>query len=266
MIIGYGKLGGIELGPGSDLDIVFLHDLPSNGMTDGPEKIANPQFLNRLVQRIIHFLTTQTLHGCLYEVDMRLRPLGRSGLLVSSLESFESYQLGEAWTFEHQALVRARAVAGDASLVRRFEEVRERVLRLERDRQKLLVDIVSMRQRISDEKGSTQTDLKVGPGGMVDIEFVVQYIVLAWASRFPSLVHYTDNVRILEAAASEGLISLLDASTLHDAYLALRTEHHRQLVGVESLTEDAELAEHQHKVREIWQRTMTVRTDDALES
>ena len=197
---------------------------------------------------------------------MRLRPSGRSGLLVSSLDSFESYQLGEAWTFEHQALVRARAVAGDARLARRFEEIRDRVLRLERDRQKLLDDIVSMRKRISDEKRSEPTDLKVGLGGMVDIEFMVQYIVLAWASRFPSLVHYSDNVRILEAAASEGLISLEDALTLHDAYLALRTEHHRQLVAGDSSTEDVELARRQHEVREIWQRTMTARTDDDLES
>lgn len=275
VIVGYGKLGGIELGPGSDLDIVFLHDLPSDGMTQGPEKIGNGQFLNRLVQRIIHFLTTRTLHGCLYEVDMRLRPSGNSGLLVSSLASFESYQMEEAWTFEHQALVRARAVAGDECLLRRFEEIRERVLRVERDRRKLLDDVVSMRQRISDEKGGLRTDLKVGLGGMVDIEFMVQYIVLAWASRFPSLLRYSDNVRILEAAASEGLISLADASTLHDAYLALRTEHHRQLVGGAPPggappggappSEDRKLAEHQHKVREIWQRTMTA-TADTLES
>lgn len=265
-IIGYGKLGGIELGPGSDLDIVFLHDVPGSGMTAGPDKIGNAQFLYRLVQRIIHLLSAQTVHGRLFEVDMRLRPSGRSGLLVTSLESFESYQAEEAWTFEHQALVRARAVAGDASFTSRFEEVRKRVLCRERDRAQLLDDIVSMRGRITEEKGASGGDLKVGLGGMVDIEFIVQYIVLGWASQFPSLVRYSDNVRILEAAASEGLISLEDAGTLHGAYMALRAATHSRQLGGGSPREDAQLADHQRKVREVWQRTMTIRADDTLES
>jgi glutamate-ammonia-ligase adenylyltransferase len=266
VVVAYGKLGGLELGPGSDLDIVFLHDLPSQGETSGPEKITNAQFLNRLVRRIIHFLTAQTLHGCLYEVDTRLRPSGRSGLLVSSLDAFESYQREEAWTFEHQALVRARAVAGDERLIGRFEDIRKHVLSKERDRQQLLEEIVSMRKRISDEKGEPEDDLKVGRGGMVDIEFMVQYIVLAWASRFPSLVRYSDNVRILEAAASEGLISLQDAATLHDAYLALRSEDHRRLVSGDTSRVASHLAEHRQAVREVWQRIMTAAPTQSVES
>lgn len=265
VVVGYGKLGGIELGPRSDLDIVFLHDLESDGTTAGPDVITNGQFLNRLVRRVIHVLTAQTLHGRLYEVDVRLRPSGRAGLLVSPLASFESYQTQEAWTFEHQALVRARAVAGDATLMGEFEEIRKRVLCRERDRTRLLHDVVSMRARIADEKGASGEDLKVGAGGMVDIEFMVQYIVLAWASRYPSLIRYSDNVRILEAAASEGLMSLQDAGTLHDAYLALRDASHRRQLGGDVARDEAKLEEHQRNVREVWNRTMMNRTEDTSE-
>lgn len=123
-----------------------------------------------------------------------------------------------------------------------------------------------MRKRISDEKGEPEEDLKVGRGGMVDIEFMVQYIVLAWASRFPSLVRYSDNVRILEAAASEGLISLQDAATLHDAYLALRSEDHRRLVSGDTSRVASHLAEHRQAVREVWQRIMTAAPTQSVES
>jgi glutamate-ammonia-ligase adenylyltransferase len=220
-IIGFGKLGGLELGPGSDLDIVFLHELD----------IEHSAFLQRMVRRLLHILTIRTHSGALYEVDTRLRPSGRDGTMVSSLAAFERYQREDAWVWEHQALVRARPVAGDAAVGAAFNRIRRDVLCRPRDRGELRAAIVDMRRRIGGAT-SASVDLKREPGGIVDIEFMVQYLVLAWAHEHNSLADWTDNVRILETAAAVGLLGSDTAAQLKDAYLALRSERHREALDI----------------------------------
>ena len=238
-IIAYGKLGGLELGHGSDLDIVFVHDADPQQSTDGATSIDNLSFYTRLAQRLIHILQTRTLSGPLYEVDTRLRPSGNSGLLVTSLTSFEKYQRESAWTWEHQALVRARPVAGSARLSADFEQLRLNLLCEPRDEQKLREEVVAMRDKMRahlDKSNDENFDLKQGPGGIVDIEFLVQYAALAWAHKAPSIVRYTDNIRILESLIEGGLVPAHQAGHLIDAYKAYRSEGHRlalqQLPGV----------------------------------
>ncbi|AOS95924.1 Glutamate-ammonia-ligase adenylyltransferase [Microbulbifer aggregans] len=238
-IIAYGKLGGLELGHGSDLDIVFVHDADPQGVTGGERAIDNLSFYTRLAQRLIHILQTRTLSGPLYEVDTRLRPSGNSGLLVTSLTSFDKYQRESAWTWEHQALVRARPVAGSGRLSADFEQLRLDLLCSQRDEQKLQEEVVAMRDKMRahlDKSNKDSFDLKQGSGGIVDIEFMVQYAALAWAHKAPSIVRYTDNIRILESLDEAGLMSAHQAGHLIDAYKAYRSEGHRlalqQLPGV----------------------------------
>ena len=224
-IIGFGKLGGLELGPGSDLDIVFVHALD----------MEHSAFLQRMVRRLLHILTTRTHSGALYDVDTRLRPSGRDGTMVISLAAFERYQQEDAWAWEHQALVRARPVAGDAAVGAAFNRIRRDVLCRPRDRAVLRAEIVDMRRRIGGTRDAWSrhpVDLKREPGGIVDIEFMVQYLVLASASAHKSLADWTDNVRILETAATVGLIDAGTAALLKDAYLALRSERHREALDI----------------------------------
>ncbi|MEE4696534.1 bifunctional [glutamate--ammonia ligase]-adenylyl-L-tyrosine phosphorylase/[glutamate--ammonia-ligase] adenylyltransferase [Pseudomonas alliivorans] len=243
VIVGYGKVGGIELGHGSDLDLVFIHDGDPQTETDGARPIDSAQFFTRLGQRIIHLLTTQTNSGQLYDVDMRLRPSGASGLLVSSLGAFARYQDKEAWTWEHQALVRARVLTGSPDLGREVEKVRADVLGRERDLDKLRAEVSEMRAKMRDNLGSRLTaagrganafessmpfDLKQDAGGIVDIEFMVQYAALAWSREHPGLLQYTDNIRILEGLEEAGLLPDADASLLREAYKAYRSAAHRQ--------------------------------------
>lgn len=235
IIVAYGKLGGLELGHGSDLDLVFVHNADSSLNTDGERAIDNLTFYTRLGQKIIHVLNTSTISGRLYEVDMRLRPSGNSGLLVVSLAAFEKYQLNEAWTWEHQALVRARVIAGSTTLGQQFETVRHTVLCRERDTTQLQIDVREMRQKMRSQLGSgKQTNeneqvfnLKQDAGGIVDIEFMVQYAVLAWAWKQPSLAKYTDNIRILGALEEAGLLDAESVAHLIDAYKAYRSIGHR---------------------------------------
>jgi glutamate-ammonia-ligase adenylyltransferase len=242
IIVGYGKLGGIELGPGSDLDLVFIHDLPGQAA----------QFLHRLVRRLLHIITVPTYLGSLYEVDMRLRPSGNAGTMVSSLDSFRDYQLGEAWTWEHQALVRARGVVGDPALLERFEAVRREILCRPRDRDRLRDDVLKMRRRMA-EQAPAEGDLKRSSGGMVDIEFMVQYLVLAHASEHPELAVWSDNVRILETAGRLGLVPAETADALRAAYLALRAEWHRAVLDLPDTERAAQvLHRHRDQVRETW--------------
>ncbi|MFC6633271.1 bifunctional [glutamate--ammonia ligase]-adenylyl-L-tyrosine phosphorylase/[glutamate--ammonia-ligase] adenylyltransferase [Microbulbifer taiwanensis] len=244
-IIAYGKLGGLELGHGSDLDIVFVHDADPMQYTDGGAgrdgSIDNLRFYTRLAQRLIHILQTRTLSGPLYEVDTRLRPSGNSGLLVTSLAAFEKYQRESAWTWEHQALVRARPVAGSARLCSDFEQLRLQLLCEARDEKELRGEVVAMRDKMRahlDKSNDKNFDLKQGPGGIVDVEFMVQYAALAWARQAPSIVRYTDNIRILESLIDTGLMPAHQAEHLIDAYKAYRSEGHRlalqQLPGVVS--------------------------------
>lgn len=225
IVIGYGKLGGIELGPGSDLDLVFVHDLP---VSAGP-------FLHRLVRRLLHILTAQTYNGTLYEIDTRLRPSGSAGTMVSSLEAFKEYQQKRAWVWEQQALVRARVVAGDRDLGERFDKLRRQLLEQPRQHQQLLEEVVTMRARISEQhvRGKAgDEDLKRASGGIVDIEFMVQYLVLANASAHPSLTEYTDNVRILDEVARLKLLPDEVVVRLRTAYLGLRAEWHRSVLDI----------------------------------
>ncbi|UUQ67125.1 bifunctional [glutamate--ammonia ligase]-adenylyl-L-tyrosine phosphorylase/[glutamate--ammonia-ligase] adenylyltransferase [Pseudomonas fuscovaginae UPB0736] len=249
IIVGYGKVGGIELGHGSDLDLVFIHDGDPHAETDGAKPIDTAQFFTRLGQRIIHLLTTQTNSGQLYEVDMRLRPSGASGLLVSSLGAFERYQQSEAWTWEHQALIRARVLVGCQDVGTAFEKVRAAVLGRERDLPTLRQEVSEMRAKMRDNLGSKATaagkaanafdatapfDLKQDAGGIVDIEFMVQYATLAWSKEHPALLRYTDNIRILEGLEQAGLIPATDAGLLREAYKAYRSAAHRQALQKEA--------------------------------
>ncbi|MDX1802657.1 MAG: bifunctional [glutamate--ammonia ligase]-adenylyl-L-tyrosine phosphorylase/[glutamate--ammonia-ligase] adenylyltransferase [Alcanivorax sp.] len=256
VVIGYGKLGGIELGHNSDLDLVFLHDAASGGMTDGDRSVSNEQFYARLGQRIVHILSTRTMSGQLYDVDTRLRPSGSSGLLVSSRAAFEKYQRQDAWTWEHQALVRARVVAGCARARRRFDDIRAAVLCQPRDDRKLRDDVLAMRRKMVDHLAANQPGcfhLKQDPGGIVDIEFMVQYGVLRWASSHGELTRFTDNVRLLETLAALDLMPAQDAGLLREAYLAYRSAAHRASLRKEkSIVDDTQFRDLREGVRTIW--------------
>jgi glutamate-ammonia-ligase adenylyltransferase len=229
-VIGYGKLAGLELGYGSDLDLVFLHD--SSGAlqeTDGTPPLENERFFSRLVQRLIHFLSIQTSSGRLYEVDTRLRPSGRSGLLVTSLEGFRHYQVHDAWVWEHQALLRSRALAGSPDVCRAFETIRREILVAHVDGSKLKSEVAKMRRRMRIELSLAKEgsfDIKQDEGGIADIEFLVDYWVLASSATFPELVAFPDNIRQLEALERVGLVPAERCRRLKDAYLALRQRVH----------------------------------------
>jgi [glutamine synthetase] adenylyltransferase / [glutamine synthetase]-adenylyl-L-tyrosine phosphorylase len=229
-VIAYGKLGGLELGYDSDLDLVFLHACAGAHTTGGPRPIDTPQFFARLGQRLIHFLTAHTAAGILYEADMRLRPSGASGLLVSHIDAWEEYQMEKAWTWEHQALVRARGVFGDPALLGRFEQIRQRVLSRPRERHALKKEVSDMRERMRREHGGrrlSEFHLKQDRGGMVDIEFLVQYIILLAAHRYPQILKWTDNVRQIQALAEAKIIGDDMAHRLRMAYLTYRSMAHR---------------------------------------
>ncbi|MDY6879883.1 MAG: bifunctional [glutamate--ammonia ligase]-adenylyl-L-tyrosine phosphorylase/[glutamate--ammonia-ligase] adenylyltransferase [Thermodesulfobacteriota bacterium] len=230
VVVALGKLGGLELGYGSDLDLVFLH-AGKPGPTDGSDdSIETPQFYARLGQRIIHLLTTHTAVGKLYDIDMRLRPSGHSGTLVSNIEAYADYMREEAWTWEHQALVRGRAVCGDNALVERFETIRKEVLCRPRDKKTLAEEILSMRDRMRRESRSPKSgdfDIKQGRGGIIDIEFLIQYFILLHAVNYPELVRWSDNVRQIETLADAEIIDPSTARLLKEVYLALRKEVHR---------------------------------------
>jgi glutamate-ammonia-ligase adenylyltransferase len=260
-VAGYGKLGGLELGYGSDLDLVFLHD--SSGSlqeTRGERPIDNTVFFLRLGQRIVHLLTMHSAAGRLYEVDMRLRPNGKGGFLMTGLDAFERYQRNDAWTWEHQALLRARAVAGDANLCAAFEAVRRRTLSSAVRRDTLRSDVLDMRLRMRRELSKSrggQFDIKQDAGGIADIEFLVQYWVLAAASSHPDLLTYTDNIRQLEGLAAVNVLDPATATWLTEAYLGYRTVlHHLTLEGDGERVVDAPPhAEVRDRIRDIWRAT-----------
>ncbi len=260
-IIAYGKLGGIELGYGSDLDLVFLHsNSAANAMTDGDRQISDDLFFARIGQRLIHMLTARTAAGLLYEVDMRLRPSGNSGMLVSSLDAFNEYQNNMAWTWEHQALLRARPVAGDQEVITRFQEIRREVLSQQRDPDKLRGEVVEMREKMRvslDKSNSELFDLKQGLGGIADIEFMVQYAVLRWANKYPDLLDWTDNIRLLASLARHGIFADEVAQLLADAYRSFRSVSHRlTLQERPALVSQNELEAERTGVREIWNSEM----------
>ncbi|WP_316391956.1 bifunctional [glutamate--ammonia ligase]-adenylyl-L-tyrosine phosphorylase/[glutamate--ammonia-ligase] adenylyltransferase [Citrobacter farmeri] len=228
-VVGYGKLGGWELGYSSDLDLIFLHDCPVDVMTDGDREIDGRQFYLRLAQRIMHLFSTRTSSGILYEVDARLRPSGAAGMLVTSTESFADYQKNEAWTWEHQALVRARVVYGDPQLTSQFDTVRRDIMTLPRDGKTLQTEVREMREKMRAHLGNKHRDrfdIKADEGGITDIEFITQYLVLRYAHDKPKLTRWSDNVRILELLAQNDIMDEQEAMALTHAYTTLRDELH----------------------------------------
>ncbi len=224
-IVGYGKLGGKELGYASDLDIVFVYD------DAAPEAAEN---YARLAQRINHWLTSITAAGVLYETDLRLRPDGASGLLVTPLDSMRQYQLQQAWLWEHQALTRARSVAGDAAISGAFEELRITVLRKPRALTPLCREIAGMRRKMLAAHPNTSQlfDIKHDPGGIIDVEFIVQYLVLGQAQNHAALTANAGNLALLKTAAGLGLISDADATAVRGAYRQFRElQHQLRLAG-----------------------------------
>ncbi|MCF6362756.1 MAG: bifunctional [glutamate--ammonia ligase]-adenylyl-L-tyrosine phosphorylase/[glutamate--ammonia-ligase] adenylyltransferase [Gammaproteobacteria bacterium] len=262
-IVAYGKLGGIELGYGSDLDMVFLHTSNdatpvSHAVTAGPKVVADAVFYARLGQRIIHILTTLTPAGTLYDVDMRLRPSGASGLLVVGLPGFEDYQKNKAWVWEHQALVRARVVAGDEAVGAAFRRVRREVLTHEGDPLLLRKEVREMRERMRDNlsrESTTRFDLKQGRGGIADIEFMVQFGALRWAHQAPDLTDFTDSIRLLASLAAHGFFAPEESEILSDAYRAYRTEVHRlSLQERPALVDDNRFREQREAVMQLWRK------------
>jgi glutamate-ammonia-ligase adenylyltransferase len=261
VVVAYGKLGGIEMGYGSDLDLVFLHDSAGEVQrTAGPQSVDNGVFYLRLVQRLVHLLTVHSAAGRLYEVDTRLRPSGKGGLLVQSIDGFAAYQRAEAWTWEHQALLRSRAVAGDVALQARYEALRIELLRTAVRRSTLRDDVRAMRERMRAElsrSGPGEFDLKQDAGGITDVEFLAQYWSLLWAERHAELVTYSDNIRQLESCASICLVPQDTVDVLTAAYRAYRQRlHHLSLEGASNLAPAAEFAALREAVTSVWRGTM----------
>jgi [glutamine synthetase] adenylyltransferase / [glutamine synthetase]-adenylyl-L-tyrosine phosphorylase len=256
--LGYGKLGGYELGYGSDLDIVLLHDSSGEQQcTSGPKVVENGVFYLRLGQRILHLLTMHGTAGRLYEVDTRLRPSGKGGPMVSNIEAFADYQRSEAWTWEHQALLHSRAVAGTPAIRARAEKIRIEALCRHVRRDGLAREVSQMRQRMRRERGSsdpTQFDVKRDAGGVADIEFLAQYWVLKDAHRFPALVVFPDTIRQLESVGSAALVDHAHIDTLVDAYREYRVVAHRlSLDGLPPVVPESQLAVTRAAVTALWQ-------------
>jgi glutamate-ammonia-ligase adenylyltransferase len=229
-VIAYGKLGGFELGYGSDLDLVFLHCAAPGQTQGGQRSIDNTQFFARLGQRVIHILSTHTAAGMLYKVDMRLRPSGSAGVLVSHVDGYRNYQLEDAWVWEHQALIRARSICGDRSLMQCFEAIRKEVLTRVASKGELRFAVADMRAKMRRQhllRNRSRFDLKQGPGGLVDIEFLVQYLVLLNAGKYSNILNWTDNVRLIQSLAEVEVIDELAAYRLRRAYLVYRAVIHR---------------------------------------
>ncbi len=261
-VLGYGKLGGLEMSYGSDLDLVFVHGIDPDQMTDGDVAIEGGLFVNRVVRRVIALIETNTRFGRLYEIDTRLRPSGRSGLMVVGLDALKKYLDESAWTWELQAFVRARPVAGDRFLNDRLEALRLDVLRKPREPKALLKDVVEMREKMRTHLASSTSDfgfdLKHDRGGIVDIEFMVQYQVLAHAEMHPELATYTDNIRQLDGLSGSGCISTVDADALKSAYVHYRTLNHEAiLAGREGRAEIAEVKNERQLVEGLWAQWMS---------
>jgi glutamate-ammonia-ligase adenylyltransferase len=259
--VGYGKLGGMELGYSSDLDLVFLHDSKGERQeTAGARPIDNQLFFVRLAQRIVHLLTMHSAAGRLYEVDVRLRPSGKGGLLVTNIEAFADYQREEAWTWEHQALLHARAVAGSPELRARFERVRLDVLCRHVRRERLREEVRSMRERQRRELSrgdALRFDIKQDPGGIADIEFLAQYWALKWAAEYPPVAMYSDTIRQLESAASADLVPQASVDLLSGAYRAYRARtHHLSLDGAAPIVPAAEFRGLRGEVTRLWNDAM----------
>ena len=256
-VIAYGRLGSRELSYGSDLDMIFVHEAcGGEGQTNGAQPVPNELFFARLGQRLIHILTARTPAGILYAVDMRLRPSGRSGTLVTNLAAFRDYQLSHAWVWEHQALVRARPVAGSSALAEAFAQTRREILCRPRDPEKLRAEVPAKRARMAAAHAPAEAgmfDLKHGRGGMIDIEFMVQYRVLCWAHARPVLASKTDNISLLEALGRAGLLEQGRMRLLTDAYRRyLSAEQRLKLMERPPLIPAAEAGGYPEQVATVW--------------
>jgi glutamate-ammonia-ligase adenylyltransferase len=260
-VIAYGKFGGIELGYGSDLDLVFLYDgVQGDALTVGERPITCAEFYARVAKRLVSILSTRMVGGILYEVDLRLRPSGNSGLLVSSADAYETYQMESAWTWEQQALVRARFVAGDVQVGQRFDGVRRRVLCRPRDRAKLRSDVREMREKMRENLANRDPavfDLKQGFGGIADIEFIVQFGTLAYAAEHCEITRWTDTVRLLEGLRDVRFLEPEKADLLREAYCAYREQVHRlTLQESPARVPVSAFAEMRASVQDIWRKVM----------
>ena len=248
-VIAYGKLGGKELGYVSDLDVIFLFD---DDHQEAPGNYA------KLAQRFITWMTAHTSAGILFDIDTALRPDGASGMLVSSLAAFERYQDSSAWVWEHQALTRARFCAGDAAIGERFEAIRERVLRKERGElaDELKDEVLKMRRKMRDAHPNRTAlfDLKHDEGGMIDIEFIVQYLVLRHAAQYPQLTANFGNIALLKTCGELGLIDVECGVAVGDAYRAMRRlQHQLRLQGQDNARVDpAQVQAHAANVMKLW--------------
>jgi glutamate-ammonia-ligase adenylyltransferase len=247
-VIGYGKLGGKELGFASDLDLVYLHDDPEPGAGE---------LYARLAQRMNTWMSSQTSAGLLFETDLRLRPNGDAGMLVCPIEAFRDYQLNNAWVWEHQALTRARFCAGDPEVGAQFEAIRIRILRQPRDLAKLKQEVLAMRQKMLDSHASRSPehfDLKQDPGGIIDVEFMVQYLVLGHASTYPKLCGNVGNIALIRIAAELGLIQESLAEPVRNAYREYRRMQHaiRLSDNAKGRIERAVVAGRIEAVRALW--------------
>ena len=257
-VIAYGKLGGLELGYGSDLDLVFVHNCDSQEATSGDKAIDSKQFYLKLVQRVLHLCTTRTNSGVLYDIDTRLRPSGNSGLLAIHIETYGQYLQQEAWTWEHQALVRARAIYGSMDLQQHFNRIRQQILSQPRVLGSLRQDVTTMRDKLRQHHSGMADDPKHSVGGIVDLEFISQYLVLAYSAEHASLYQYSDNIRILEAAAGAGLLSTEQSIQLQQAYQLLRGAGHRQTLAPATLPPDDRLQQAKWQVEQVWRQLFDV--------
>ena len=260
-IVAYGKMGGNELGYGSDLDIIFVHN--SGGekqVTTGKKSIDNQSFFARVAQRVIHFLNTRTYSGILYEADTRLRPNGQSGLMVSSISAFERYQREKAWTWEHQALIRARFVTdnlqGNALIEQEFDRIRSSVLRQKREADKLLREVVEMREKMRQHLAnkSADFDIKQDAGGLVDIEFMTQAGVLIHAQQHADCIKHTATLELINELTKVGWYEADEAENIGNAY-----RYFRKLKNWQKLECDADVSEmslHRDNVIAVWHRLM----------
>lgn len=260
-VIAYGKAGGNELNYGSDLDLVFLHHSPegdeTTGLANGDKVVSASQFYMKLAQRIMHIFNTRMNSGILYELDMRLRPSGNAGLLVIHVNAFGQYQQQEAWTWEHQALVRARVIYGNKTIKNEFEQIRKQVLTQKRELEQLKTDVTNMREKMRnhlDKSTDDLIDIKQGVGGLVDIEFLAQYLVLAYSHQHNDLAEQCDNLGIFKLLAGVEILTEAEQNLLVNCYQKLRDFSHKATLQNEALLIIQSLLKEQDKVVELWKK------------
>ncbi|MGV2871181.1 bifunctional [glutamate--ammonia ligase]-adenylyl-L-tyrosine phosphorylase/[glutamate--ammonia-ligase] adenylyltransferase [Colwellia sp. E150_009] len=258
-VIAYGKTGGNELSYGSDLDLVFVHHSPegdeTTGLVNGDKVVVASQFYMKLAQRIMHIFNTRMNSGILYELDMRLRPSGNSGVLVIHINTFGQYQQQDAWTWEHQALVRARLVYGNEIIANEFKAIREKILSKKRELTKLKTEVSEMREKMRkhlDKSAGDLIDIKQGEGGLVDIEFLAQYLVLAHSNEHHSLMEHCNNVSIFKSLAALEILSQTEQKLLVNTYQQLRDYGHKATLQNEALLIDKSLLINQKDVTQLW--------------